>query len=98
MNVGQAIVTALETIGQFLVVEAEQVQDGRLVVVNMHRPIGDAKTQVVGRPVGDARLDAAASHEDGVAVRMMIAAEVLAAGRATLAERGSAKLAAPQNQ
>src|SRR5262245_1240887 len=98
VNVGQAIIAALEAVGQLFVIETEAVQNGRLQIVNVNRPVGNAETEIVGRPVGQARLDTAASEEHGVTVRVMIAAEVRAAGGAALAERRSAKLAAPDHQ
>ena len=56
VHVGQAEVAALEAVGQLLVVEAQQVQDRRLQVVDVDRFLGGVEAQVVGRAVGDARL------------------------------------------
>src|SRR5262249_22247714 len=48
VHVGQAIVATLETVGEFLVVEAEQVQDARLQVVHVDRIVSDTEAEVVG--------------------------------------------------
>ena len=62
VHVGQAVVAALELVRQLLVVDAEQVQDRRLEVVDVDGVLGDVVAEVVGRAVGDARLDAAAGQ------------------------------------
>ena len=53
-DVGEAEVAAAEAIGQPLVVDAEQVQDGGVQVVDVDRVRGDVVAEVVGRAVGDA--------------------------------------------
>jgi len=37
MHVGQAVVAALEAVGELLVVEAEQMEQRRVQVVHVHR-------------------------------------------------------------
>ncbi len=53
--------------------------------------------QLVGGADGDARLDAAAGHPDGEAVRMVVAAQELRAAP-RLVHRRAAELAAPDHQ
>src|SRR2546421_508031 len=97
-DIGQAEVTALKAIRQFLVVEAEQVQDRRLQVVDVDRLVDGVETQLVRSSVGKASLCAAAGEEDGEGVRVMIAAQVLAGRGAALAERRASELAGPDDQ
>ena len=48
-DIRQSEIAALEAIGQPGVVEAEQVQDRRLEVVNVHRVFDDVEAEFVGR-------------------------------------------------
>ena len=96
-NVGQAKLTALEEIGQLLMVDAQQMQDGGLKVVNMDAPFGYVESVVVGTAMYMARLHAAAAHPERKYAAMMIAAIVVGLGRA-LRIRRPAELAAPNHQ
>ena len=62
MDIGQPEVTPLETVGQALMVETEAAEDGGVEVVNVDRLFDDVVAEVVGRAMGDARLDASACH------------------------------------
>ena len=52
VDVGQPVVAALEAVGQPFVVEAEEVQDGRLQVVDVDCVLGDVEAELVGLAVG----------------------------------------------
>ena len=54
-NVGQAVVAALEAEGQAFVVEAEQVQDRGLQVVDVDLVLGDREAELVGLAVASSR-------------------------------------------
>ena len=43
VDVGEAVVPALEAMGEFLVVEAQEVHPGGLEVVDVHRVFGDVE-------------------------------------------------------
>ena len=58
-DVGQAEVAALGLVRQSGVVQAQEVEDRRLEVVDVDRVLGDVEPQVVGRPQGDPGLDPA---------------------------------------
>src|SRR5438105_1552505 len=73
-DVGQAEIAALETIGQPLVIEAEEVQERGLEVVDVHGIFGDVVAKIVRLAEGDAALDAAAGQPDRIATRVMVAA------------------------
>src|ERR1022692_2348269 len=87
VDVGQAEVSALETVSEPGVVETEQVQNGGLDVVDVDGVFDDVEAKFVSRAEGEAALQAAAGHEHGVGERVMVASEVGAGGRAALAER-----------
>ena len=59
MHVGEAEIAALETISQPFVIQAEAVQDRRVEVVDVNRILDDVVAVIVGRTVGDPRLDPA---------------------------------------
>ena len=61
MHVGQPEVAALEPERQPLVVDAQQVQQRRVQVVDLDDVLHRVVAQLVGRPVRDAALDPAAS-------------------------------------
>ena len=74
-------------------VEAEQVQDRRVQVVDVDLILRDVEAELVGLADSDAGLHAAAGHPHGEGVRMMVAAV-----GAALHHRRAAKLAAPDHQ
>ena len=47
MNVGQAVVAALEAIAELRVVETELIQDRRLQVVNVNLVLRDAEAELI---------------------------------------------------
>ena len=74
MHVGQAEVAAGVAIGELLVVEAQEVQDRRVQVVNVDAIFDGVPAEFVGRPVRPPRLHAAAGQPHREAERMMVAA------------------------
>ena len=57
VNIGQAIVAALKAIGQPLMVEAQQVKDRGVQIVDVDRAGFGGKAQLIGPAVDVARLD-----------------------------------------
>ena len=86
VDIGQAVVAALELVRELRVVEAELVQDRRLQIVNVDLVFGGAEGEFVRLAVRVAALDAAACEEDRVAIGEVIAAEDAAASRAAIAD------------
>ena len=85
VHVGQAEVAAGVAVGELLVVEAQQVQDRGVQVVDVDRVLDGLEAELVGRAVDVAALDAAAGQPHGEAVVVVVAAVDLAgvgAGRA----------------
>src|SRR6476661_6557103 len=54
LDVGQSEITALESIGQLLVIDAQQLQHGRVQIVDVDRVLDHVVAEVVGLPDGDA--------------------------------------------
>src|SRR5579872_1441693 len=97
LDARQALVQALELVDQLLVVQAQQVEDGRVDVPDMHRVLHDVVAEVVGLAVRDARLDARAREPVDEAARVMVA-PVVAPRQLPLAVRRAAEFAAPDDQ
>lgn len=93
VDIGEAVVTALEAVGEFFVIEAQEMHPGGLEVVDVDGVLRDREAEVIGGSVGGAGLGAAAGHDHGVAVREMVAAQNATLGGAPFAEGGSPKLA-----
>lgn len=53
MDVGQAVVSAGVAVGEMLVVEAQQVQDGRVKVMNVDAVSSDGDSEFVRRTMHD---------------------------------------------
>ena len=79
-DVGQPEPAALEEVRQLLVVDAEQVQDRRLQVVDMDAASATLKPKSSDSPCTYAALDAAAGHPDREDAAMVIAAVVVRFG------------------
>src|SRR6266849_6470617 len=93
MHVGQPEVATLETVRQPGVVEAKQVKNRRVQIVDVHFILHRIEAEFVALAVSDAGLDAAARqpHRKGVGV-------MIAAIAATLHHRRAAELASPENE
>src|SRR5438874_4987764 len=94
INVGQTLVAALVEVGQFLVVQAETVQDGRVNVVNVGLLLDGLEAEIVGRAVTHAALDAASGQPHRETIRIVVAARLALA----FAEGHSPELAAPDDE
>ena len=93
VHIRQPEIAALEAVAEAGVIEAEQVQDGGVQVVDVDFVLGGVEAEFVGLADGDARFHAAAGQPHGEAVRMMVAAIV-----AALDHGRAPKLAAPNDQ
>src|SRR5262249_59512872 len=74
LDVGQPHVAAGVAVGQLLVIQAEQVQDGSVPVVDVHLPLAGLGSLIIDAPVGEAALGAAAGHPGGEAPAVVVAA------------------------
>ena len=98
MNVGKAIISPLETMGETSMIKPECVQDRCLKIVDMDLFLHRSKAEFVGSSVADARFHATTGHEQRVAIGIMVTSEHLAFCCPTFAEGSAPKLAAPDNQ
>ena len=83
MDVGQAEVATAVAVGQTFVVQPEEVQDGRVQVVDVHLVFRGVVAVVVGGSVAEPALYAAAGHPHGEAFRVVVSPiAILGSGRA----------------
>jgi len=97
VNVGESESSSLVAVGESFVVDAEQVHEGGLEVVEVDGVVGDVVAEGVGFAEGDTAFDTAAGHPHGEASGVVVAAEVLA-DEFALAVVGSPELAAPDDE
>src|SRR6266498_5381634 len=97
MYVREPVITALEAEDELLVIDAEAMQDGGVLVVYVDRILDDIMAKVVGLAIGDAPLDPAAGHPNAEVSAVMVAAVVVRFDLA-LAVNRAAELAAPNDQ
>ena len=93
MDVGEAEVSALGAVGEFFVVEAEEVEDGGVEVVDVDFVFDGVEAEFVGFSVGEAAFDAASGEDHGEGVGVVVSAVV-----AELVHGGAAEFAAPDDE
>ena len=97
VNIGQSVMPTLEEVGELLVVDAKLVENGGMEIVDVDGVFGDVVAEFVSGTIGDARLDASASHPDRETSGVVIAAIVFT-GEFALAVGGSTKLPSPDHE
>ena len=97
VDVGEAEVAAGVVIGEVFVVEAEEVKDGGLEVVDVDLFVSNMEAEVIGGTVG-AGFGAAASHEGGEGLRVVVASGLAAKGGVGFDHGGASKFAAPDDE
>src|SRR5882724_2574037 len=98
MHIRQPEITALEAIGKSFVIEPQQMQNGRLEIVNVDLVAHDGEAEFVGFAVSDSVFDSASRQEKREAIRIMVAAQNLARRGASFAKGSPPELAAPNNK
>src|SRR5436309_155617 len=92
-HVREAEVAAAVPVGELRVIDAHQLQDCGLPVVDVHALFDGLEAEIVGGAVDDAALDAAAGEPRREAERIVIAAGVeAAAAGADFRDRRAAEL------
>jgi hypothetical protein len=93
VNVGQAKISTLETEGQLCVVEAEQMQDRGVEIVDVHGVLNRIEPKFIGATMHMAFLQTATCHPYAEGPIVVIASIV-----ATLDHRCPSKFATPNNK
>lgn len=100
IDIGESVIAAEVTPGEFFVIEAELMQDRGVQIMQMDFAGDRAEAEVVGLAEGEAGFDAATGEPGAKALGLMLAA-VFFDGRGAaevLAPRRAAKLAAPDDE
>ena len=92
VDVGQPFVAAVQVIGHPAVVEAQQVEDRGVQVGDLDAVFDGVIAQLVGGAVSLAAFDAAAGQPQAEALLVVVAAI------ASLADRGPAEFASPDDE
>ena len=92
MDVGEAVIPAGVAVGELLVVEAHEVEDRGIHVVDVDAVLDGREPELVGGAVAKTFLHPAAGHPGGVAI-VVVVATLLALGGG-----GAAKFAAPDDE
>ena len=97
MHIGKTAMDAIMVICQLFVMDAKQVQNRGVEVVDGDRVTGNLVTDFIGFTPNTASLDSGSSEPAGKGMLVMIPTQ---RGRApvALAERGSAELRGPNHQ
>ena len=98
MHVGQPVVSALEAVGQLFMIEAEQVHDGCLQVVDMNPVFDNTETEFVGLAVIEAGFGTTTSEPHRVAIGVMVTSEDFAFRSPSFPKWSSSEFAAPDDQ
>jgi hypothetical protein len=97
MDVGEAEITPLESVGKLMVIHAEEVQESGVQVVHVNLVFSGIETKIIGRSVDRSGLDAATRHPNGVSMRMMIPTDLIGL-EGPLHHRSPTELSAPKDQ
>ena len=101
VDVGGAEVAAGVAEGEFFVIEAEEVEDGGVEVVDVDGVLHGGEAEVIGGTVDVAAFDTATGHPDGEAVVVVVAAfhdAFVGAGLGEFDDGGAAEFAAPEDE
>ena len=98
MNVGQAEVAPGVTVGECFVIEAEQMQNGRVEVVNMYLVLHCLKPELVRGSINGPALDPSSCHPHGETVGIMIAPLGFGSGCLKFDCGSASELASPDHE
>ena len=73
VHVSEAEISARMPIGQFFVIQSQQVQNGGMPIVNVHFALDGLVPVFVGGPVAESALYPAAGHPGGVSLVVVVA-------------------------
>ena len=98
VDIGEAVVAALELVGELLVIDSEKMKQGCLEVVNVDPVFGNVEANIIAGAVGHTGFDPAACHPDGEGVWMMVTTPFFSVVITSLQERGAPELASPNDE
>ena len=93
VHIGQSSIKAVVSKRQLRVIQSEQMQDGRIKVMDRQDILHSLESKFVRHAMTDAAFNASSGEDRCEAVRIMISSE-----RAFLKHRHAAELCAPDDQ
>ena len=97
MNISQAKIATLESVGQARVVDAHLMQQCGVQVMNVNRVVHDVVTKIVRLPVNHSRSNSTPGQPHREAATVMVAA-VVCKFQLALTVCGAAEFAAPHDK
>src|SRR5438046_6013113 len=98
VNIGQAEIAPGIPIGELLVIEAEQVQDGRVQIVHVNLVLDRLETEFVRRAINRAAFHSPAGEPHAESVRIVVAAHLRLARVVQFDRRSASEFAAENDQ
>ena len=98
VHVSETVIAALVAEGQLGVLDPQQVQQGRVQIVDVNRVFDDVEAELVGRPESDPRLDPAARHPHRESLRVVVASEAASERGAGLDHGRPSEFATPDHK
>lgn len=95
-NICQAVPASLEFISKPLMVDAQDVHEGGLEIVNVHMVVDDIVSKLVGSAHGEAFFYPAPGHEYGVALGVVVPAKIVG-GELSLGIIGTPEFSTPDH-
>ena len=92
VDIGEAEVSAGVAVGELFVVEAHEVENGGVEVVDVDFVFDGGKAEFVGGAVGETAFDTTSCKPDGEAMVVVVATT------GTFRDRGSAEFSTPENE
>ena len=93
MDIGEAEVSALETIGQTEMIKSQQMEQRRVQIMHMDRILGNIEAEVIGFAMDVTCFQATTGHPHGKGTAVVVATVV-----AALHHRRAAEFTAPEHQ
>lgn len=98
VDIGQAIVSSLETKSEAFMIKAKLMHDGGLEIMYMDFVFSHVEPEFIRFTVGNAAFDAAPSQDHGITVGVMVPAQNFTLGGSSFAEGCTTKLTTQNDQ
>ncbi len=97
MDSREAIVSAVETVGELLVVESKEMESGGIQIMNVNRIADNVVGEIIGFAVGESAANTCPRHPDRIAAGVVISS-VVVVGQRALGIDGAPELSSPDNE
>ena len=91
LDSGQSLIKPKRTVGQFFVIQTEEVKKGGVEIIHMNRAVGNPVTQVIRAAMNVTGFDSTSCHPNRESFFVMVAT-------ASLSHGGTTEFSAPDNE